>query len=101
VRNVAINDVANRGVVMATFSRRAVLEWNGDVMAGAGEVTAATAAFAVPVTFGAHAYLRDVPSGEVHMFDSGHFALEEYAPEMALLIAAFLERVVANDDARR
>jgi osmotically inducible protein OsmC len=50
VRNVAISDVANRGVVMATFSRRAVLEWNGDVMAGAGEVTAATAAFAVPVT---------------------------------------------------
>ncbi len=40
---------------------------------------------------GAHAYRRDVPSGEVHVFDSGHFALEEYAPEMAPLIAAFLE----------
>jgi pimeloyl-ACP methyl ester carboxylesterase len=50
---------------------------------------------------GAHAYLRDVPSGEVHMFDSGHFALEEYAPEMALLIASFLARVVVRDDARR
>jgi osmotically inducible protein OsmC len=36
---------------MATFSRRAVLEWNGDVMNGAGDVTAATRAFAVPVTF--------------------------------------------------
>jgi osmotically inducible protein OsmC len=36
---------------MATFSRRAVLEWNGDVMSGAGEVTAGTRAFAVPATF--------------------------------------------------
>lgn len=36
---------------MATISRRAVLEWNGDLMAGAGEVTGATTAFAVPVTF--------------------------------------------------
>jgi osmotically inducible protein OsmC len=36
---------------MATFSRRAVLEWNGDVMDGAGEVTAGTGAFAVPATF--------------------------------------------------
>ena len=36
---------------MATFSRRAVLEWNGDVMDGAGDVSAGTRAFAVPVTF--------------------------------------------------
>jgi lipoyl-dependent peroxiredoxin len=36
---------------MATFSRSAVLEWNGDVMNGAGEVTAGTRAFAVPATF--------------------------------------------------
>ena len=36
---------------MATFSRRAVLEWNGDVVDGAGDVTAGTRAFAVPVTF--------------------------------------------------
>ena len=48
---------------------------------------------------GAHAYRRDVPSGEVHMFDSGHFALEEYAPEMAPLIASFLRRIAI--DARR
>jgi hypothetical protein len=33
---------------MPTFSRRAVLEWNGDVMDGAGETTAATDAFAMP-----------------------------------------------------
>jgi osmotically inducible protein OsmC len=36
---------------MATFSRRAVLEWTGNVMEGAGGVTAGTRAFAVPVTF--------------------------------------------------
>src|SRR5687767_10233103 len=36
---------------MMTFSRRAVLEWNGDVMEGDGDVTAGTRAFAVPVTF--------------------------------------------------
>ena len=36
---------------MATLSRRAVLEWHGDVMDGAGDVTAGTRAFAVPVTF--------------------------------------------------
>jgi lipoyl-dependent peroxiredoxin len=36
---------------MAIFSRRAVLEWNGDVLDGAGQVTAGTGAFAVPATF--------------------------------------------------
>jgi len=36
---------------MATFSRHAVLEWDGEVMEGAGDVTAGTRAFAVPVTF--------------------------------------------------
>ena len=36
---------------MATFSRSAVLEWNGDVMNGAGKITAGTRAFAVPATF--------------------------------------------------
>src|SRR5262245_39705887 len=36
---------------MATFSRSAVLKWNGDVMDGAGVVTAGTGAFAVQATF--------------------------------------------------
>jgi osmotically inducible protein OsmC len=36
---------------MATFSRSAVLEWNGGVMDGAGVVTAGTRAFAVQATF--------------------------------------------------
>ncbi|MEW1839512.1 alpha/beta hydrolase [Nonomuraea angiospora] len=41
---------------------------------------------------GAHAYRRDVPEAEVHVFDTGHFALEEKLPEIAPLIADFLER---------
>ncbi|MFJ2739751.1 alpha/beta fold hydrolase [Streptomyces sp. NPDC087440] len=40
---------------------------------------------------GAHAYLRDLPDAQVHVFDTGHFALEEKLPEMAPLIAAFLD----------
>ncbi|MDR8415166.1 alpha/beta hydrolase [Nonomuraea sp. 3-1Str] len=41
---------------------------------------------------GAHAYLRDLPGAELHVFDTGHFALEENLPEIAPLIAAFLDR---------
>lgn len=36
---------------MATFSRSAVLEWDGDVMRGSGTVTARTDAFAAPASF--------------------------------------------------
>ena len=32
---------------------------------------------------GAHAYLRDLPHAELHVFDTGHFALEERLPEIA------------------
>jgi pimeloyl-ACP methyl ester carboxylesterase len=42
---------------------------------------------------GAHAYLADLPQAELHTFDTGHFALEENLPEIAPLIAAFLDRV--------
>ncbi|MDP4509603.1 alpha/beta fold hydrolase [Nonomuraea turcica] len=41
---------------------------------------------------GAHAYRHDVPEAEVHVFDTGHFALEEKLPEIAPLIAGFLSR---------
>ncbi|MET7302540.1 alpha/beta hydrolase [Embleya sp. NPDC005575] len=41
---------------------------------------------------GAHAYLQDLPAAEVHVFDTGHFALEEKLPEIAPLIADFLDR---------
>lgn len=36
---------------MATFSRRAEVQWDGDVMHGNGRAAAASGAFAVPVTF--------------------------------------------------
>lgn len=42
---------------------------------------------------GAKAYLRDVPDAELHLFDTGHFALEEELPRIAPLIAAFLARL--------
>jgi lipoyl-dependent peroxiredoxin len=36
---------------MTVFSRRASLEWNGDVVSGTGRVSAESLAFAVPATF--------------------------------------------------
>ncbi len=45
---------------------------------------------------GAHAYRRDVPEAEVHVLDTGHFALEERLPEIAPLIARFLGELDAN-----
>jgi pimeloyl-ACP methyl ester carboxylesterase len=36
--------------------------------------------------------LPRVPDAEVHLFDTGHFALEERADEIAPLIASFVER---------
>jgi pimeloyl-ACP methyl ester carboxylesterase len=38
---------------------------------------------------GARAYLADVPNAELHLLDTGHFALATHAPEIAELIAAF------------
>lgn len=42
---------------------------------------------------GAKAYLRDVPNADLHLVDTGHFALEEHATEIAPLIATFLDRL--------
>lgn len=39
---------------------------------------------------GAHAYLKDLPNARLHLFDTGHFALEEYLDEIALLIEEFV-----------
>ncbi|USI93088.1 alpha/beta fold hydrolase [Rhodococcus pyridinivorans] len=41
---------------------------------------------------GARAYLRDVPDAELHLFDTGHFALDTHLPQIAPLIADFLNR---------
>jgi pimeloyl-ACP methyl ester carboxylesterase len=41
---------------------------------------------------GATPYLRDLPRAELHLIDTGHFALEEKIDEMAPLIRSFLKR---------
>jgi pimeloyl-ACP methyl ester carboxylesterase len=40
---------------------------------------------------GATPYLRDLPNAELHLVDSGHFALEDRLDEMAPLIRHFLD----------
>jgi len=42
---------------------------------------------------GAHPYKADLPDLEFHLLDTGHFALEEYGPEMASDMLKFLARV--------
>ncbi|KAF0845926.1 alpha/beta fold hydrolase [Nocardia caishijiensis] len=43
---------------------------------------------------GARAYLRDLPDAELHLLDTGHFALETHGPEIAALIRDFLGRAL-------
>jgi pimeloyl-ACP methyl ester carboxylesterase len=43
---------------------------------------------------GAEAFRRDLPKAEVHFFDTGHFALETHAGEIAAKIREFMARVV-------
>jgi pimeloyl-ACP methyl ester carboxylesterase len=45
---------------------------------------------------GAHPYLRDLPDAEMHILDTGHFALEDRLDEMAPLIRRFLDKRVAG-----
>lgn len=45
---------------------------------------------------GAHPYLRDLPDAEMHILNSGHFALEDKLDEMAPLILSFLDRKVGK-----
>ncbi len=41
---------------------------------------------------GAKPFLRDVPDAEIHLLDTGHFALADHAVEIAGLIRSFLTR---------
>lgn len=43
---------------------------------------------------GAEAFRRDNPKTEVRFYDTGHFALETHAPEIAVAIRDFLDRQV-------
>lgn len=42
---------------------------------------------------GARAYLADLPNAEFHLFDTGHFALEERLDTIAPLVAGFVNRL--------
>ena len=42
---------------------------------------------------GAKAFARDNPNAEIHFFDTGHFALETHAKEIAAKIQTFLKKV--------
>jgi pimeloyl-ACP methyl ester carboxylesterase len=46
---------------------------------------------------GAAPYLRDLPNAEMHMLDTGHFALEDRLDEMAPLIHDFLDRNLSQN----
>ncbi len=41
---------------------------------------------------GAEAYRRDLPEAEIHLLDTGHFALETHAAEIGALMRDFFER---------
>lgn len=45
---------------------------------------------------GAEAFKRDNPNAEVHFYETGHFALETHATEIADTIKAFLQRTIAG-----
>jgi pimeloyl-ACP methyl ester carboxylesterase len=45
---------------------------------------------------GAHPYKRDLPDVEFHLFDTGHFVLEDKADEVVPLIRDFLARKISN-----
>ena len=46
---------------------------------------------------GATPYLRDLPDAELHLLDTGHFALEDKLDEMVPLIRDFLCRKLVSN----
>jgi pimeloyl-ACP methyl ester carboxylesterase len=48
---------------------------------------------------GARAYLADVPSAELHLLDTGHFALATHADEIAELIGSFMAALAPRQSA--
>ncbi len=49
---------------------------------------------------GAQTYRRDIPNAEVHLFDTGHFALETHAGEIAAAIRDFMGRMISRPASR-
>ncbi|MCH3942307.1 MAG: alpha/beta hydrolase [Atopobiaceae bacterium] len=52
------------------------------------------------VPAGAEAFRRDLPQAEVHLLDTGHFALETHAPEIGALMRDFLARAGGQAERR-
>jgi pimeloyl-ACP methyl ester carboxylesterase len=50
--------------------------------------------FFVPA--GAEAFRRDNPQAEIHLYPTGHFALETHCQEIALAIRDFLDRTLGS-----
>lgn len=46
---------------------------------------------------GAHPYLRDLPDAELHLLDTGHFALEDKGDEITALMRDFLGRKLSRN----
>ena len=46
---------------------------------------------------GAEAYRRDLPDAEIHLLDTGHFALESHHKQIANLMLGFLPRHLTAD----
>lgn len=46
---------------------------------------------------GARPYLRDLPDAELHLLDTGHFALEDKGSEIAALMLDFLNRKLSRE----
>ena len=44
---------------------------------------------------GGRAFQREVPDTEVHMLDTGHFALEDHCQEIAAFVRSFHQRKIA------
>jgi pimeloyl-ACP methyl ester carboxylesterase len=44
------------------------------------------------------ALLNDLPDAEYHALNTGHFALEDHAPEIGRLVREFLDRALQTAD---
>ncbi len=51
--------------------------------------------FFVPA--GVEAFKRDIPGADVRFFDTGHFALDTHAREIAKVIGDFLDTLVVHE----
>jgi pimeloyl-ACP methyl ester carboxylesterase len=87
-----LHDIKNN---KATFSamRRLLIDQHPPVMVATG---ANDEIFPEPVQ---RALLNDLPDTEYHALDTGHFALEDHAPEIARLVRNFLDRALQDPDA--